>query len=204
MTQYDPHYVKPWLARSMQSYVYFAGSDWIDGSRERVHEQVRQKKLKDIMKIHKPSNFVIEANPPYKKISPVDLQSEAWLGDLAVREIVRHEQRRRTFRTQYLFELKIFDAPVRKIDFDLHKLASLRRAKQARGKPCRAFLVVLGIGVPPKRFANLGHEKKLVRESMPDVDIVYKTRGIFTAAPIGREDDAHYACLVEVISESEE
>ncbi|WP_162631886.1 hypothetical protein [Burkholderia sp. JP2-270] len=182
----------------MQSYVYFAGSDWIDERRVRAHERVRQRQLKGIMKTHKPSNFVVQEDPAYNRISPLDLQSKEWRGDLAVRQIERHDQKGRVFHTRYLFELKIDDAPERKLDWDLYKLASLQRAKRTRGERCRAFLVVLGIGAPSERFEYSGRPRTLASRWMLDVNITYQTRGIFTAAPVGSEDDAHYACLVEV------
>ncbi|WP_325099344.1 hypothetical protein [Burkholderia contaminans] len=104
------------------------------------------------------------------------------------------------FHTRYMFELKIDDATERALDWDLHKLARLKQAKAARGLRCQAFLVLMGLGVPPARFEYSGHSRTLISRWKSNVEITYQTRGIFTAAPVGAEDEAHYASLVEVIA----
>lgn len=198
MTNYDDKHVRQWLVRSLQSYVYWSGFKRIHESGGRVHERVRQSDLKGMIRAHLPPNFRVEEESPYRKISPGDLSLEKWKCDLAVRYRRRDKVKGYVFHTRYAFELKFADARPREFDWDLYKLARLSRAKREIGQSCRAFLVILGTGAPPERFKYTGLRCSMRSPKMLDLRINYQTRGIFTAAPIGREDLAHYASLVEV------
>jgi len=200
MTQYDQEHIQRWLARSLQSYVYWAGFKSIQVRGTRTHEVVRQDQLKEIMEKHLRRNFRVLESPAYQTISPQALQAVRWRGDLAVRLRRWDVDKGATFHTRYLFELKFEDADSEEFDWDLYKLARLSQAKREREQDCRSFLLILGIGEPDARFAYTGQPCTVDSKQTPTLRFSHVTRGVFTAAPVGAEEEGHYACLVEVIA----
>ena len=198
MTQYDTARVPRWLVLSLQSYAFLSGAKWIEEEGARIHERVRQNDLKRLMKLQLPRNMKVFEDPAYKLIAPMDFQSTQWKGDLAVRARLRSSEGRFVYRTRFMFELKFQDANSDAFDRDLYKLAKLYRAKRARKRNCRSFLVVLGRGAPHQRFADFGRPCIFHPAAMPTLRGSHVTRGIFTATAIGSEHNAHYVCLVEV------
>lgn len=198
MTQYNSEYVPTWLARSLQSFVFWAAYKAVSQKTRRIREVTLQDQLTEIMGQCCPPNCRASKEPKYRVISPRDLAPSRWEADVAVRLRWRHDSKGWRTRTRFLFELKIADANRSSIDHDLHKLATLSRAKRARGLKCQTFLLVLSQGEPPARFANMGKVMTMESRAAPDLCFTYETLGIFTATAIGREHNARYLCLVEV------
>ncbi|WP_261529514.1 hypothetical protein [Burkholderia multivorans] len=198
MTQYDRDHVPDWLTRSLQSYAFLCGIKWIEERGERIHERVRQNDLKRFIKQHLSGRFTVREDPPYRLIAPSDFPSSLWRGDLAVRRRCGNKGNKAVYRTQFLFELKFADATPAAFNRDLYKLARMRHVKHQRDPDCRSFLVIVGRGAPEERFAYSGQPNTLRPVEMPSLRITHQTRGIYTATAIGREQRAHYVCLVEV------
>ncbi|MBN3828971.1 hypothetical protein G3O00_36015 [Burkholderia sp. Ac-20384] len=198
MTQYEKAHVPRWLVLSLQSYAFLCGVKWIEEDGYRLHERVRQSDLKRLMRQQLRRNQKVIEEIPYKWIARREFQSERWRADLAVRLRRLNDEASVVHRTQFVFELKYQDADSEAFDRDLYKLARLHRAVRGRTWDCRTFLVVLGRGETHERFADIGRPGTFRSTETPTVRSTYVTRGIFTAAAVGCEHDAHYVCLVEV------
>lgn len=200
MTQYNKDHVPTWLARSLQSFVFWVAYKSLRNKKARIKEATLQEQLTSIMEQCSPDGHRAREELKYRNISPLEMASSDWEADIAVRRFSRHETKGRIKNTRFVFEIKIADATPPRIDHDLHKLATLSLAKQARKQDCRTFLLLLGRDERHTRFTEMRPATTTVSAKSPNLRFTYETHGIFTATAINQGDEAKYLYLVEVVA----
>ncbi len=186
----------------MQGLAFWVGHRRSIYSRHELSEGALTAELCNLIHANLPSRqYRLRCEEPYTKMLPTGITREEVTEnahiDLSVWErYIPDDSQTYKQRLRFAIEVKRASAKNARIDRDLKRLAAIVEER----KKVRAFLCVVSEGTRPKRFTTGDGIRKAGRVSIEGTRSVYHVLAAKKASHLFNDrDQAHYACIIEVL-----